>query len=41
MATNTTLQYLETTGEDAFGASVSLGASVSNRRQIETFIRGS
>tara|TARA_R100000458_G_C8207967_1_gene196392 strand:+ start:424 stop:909 length:486 start_codon:yes stop_codon:yes gene_type:complete len=41
MATNTTLQYLETTGEDAFGASVSLGASVSNRRQIETFIQGS
>jgi hypothetical protein len=38
MATNTTLQYLETTGEDAFGASVGLGATVSNRRQVETFI---
>jgi hypothetical protein len=38
MATNTTLQYLESTGEDAFGASASLGANVSNRRQVETFI---
>ncbi len=40
MATNTTLQYLETTGEDAFGASVELGATVSNRRQVETFLAG-
>ena len=38
MATNTTLQYLEGTGEDAFGNSVSLGSKLSNRRQIETFI---
>ena len=38
MATNTLLQYLESTGEDAFGASASLGANVSNRRQVETFI---
>jgi len=38
MATNTLLQYLEGTGEDAFGNSVSLGSKLSNRRQIETFI---
>lgn len=39
MATNTTLQYLETTGENALGASVDL-ATASNRRQIETFLSG-
>ena len=38
MATNTLLQYLEGTGEDAFGNSVSLGTKLSNRRQVETFI---
>jgi len=38
MATNTTLQYLESTGEDAFGNSVSLGSKLSNRRQVETFM---
>ena len=38
MATNTLLQYLEGTGEDAFGNSVSLGSELSNRRQVETFM---
>lgn len=38
MATNNMLQYLESTGEDEFGSSVSLGVTPSYRRQVETFI---
>ena len=40
MATSTTIQYLVATGEDEFGNTVTLGASPSHRRQIETFIAG-
>jgi hypothetical protein len=39
MATNTTIQYLEATGKDELGATVSL-KTPSHRRQIETFIAG-
>lgn len=38
MATSTLLQYLETTGTSIAGASVALGADISNRSQTETFL---
>lgn len=38
MATNTTIQYLETQAVNEFGATIDLGASPSDRRQIETFL---
>jgi hypothetical protein len=40
MATNTNIQYLEATGKDELGATVSVGAGTSHRRQVETFIAG-
>lgn len=40
MATSTNIQYLVSSGKDEFGATTTVGAGTSNRRQIETFIAG-
>jgi hypothetical protein len=40
MATSTNIQYLVATAKDEFGATVQIGASTSDRRQIETFLAG-
>ena len=40
MATNTNIQYLVGSAKDEFGATVSIGAATSHRRQVETFIAG-
>jgi hypothetical protein len=37
MATQTLINYLETTQKDGFGASVDVGLAAMNRRQVETF----
>jgi hypothetical protein len=37
MATQTLINYLETTQQDGFGASVDVGLAAMNRRQVETF----
>jgi hypothetical protein len=39
MATSTNIQYLENTGKDELGATVSI-KTASDRRQIETFLAG-
>jgi len=40
MATSTNIQYLNSSGISELGATVQVGASTSNRRQVETFISG-
>ena len=40
MATATTIQYLDDTAKDEFGATVQIGAGTSNRSQVETFVLG-
>ena len=37
MATQTLINYLETTQQDGFGASVDVGLAAMNRRQVETY----
>lgn len=40
MATQTLIQYLETSQTDGFGASVPVGLAAMNRRQTEVFLAG-
>ncbi len=38
MATQTLINYLETTQQDGFGTSVEVGTAAMNRRQVETYL---